>query len=720
EGAQLRAEGAQLRAERAQLIAETSTLGYRATKRVRNFLRARAPWAHHFVGFLMSTSYHLWRKADIYRRLLQIRARLSACVVTNTSWPNGKPLVSVIIPCFNYGNYLREAIDSVLAQTFKDVEIIIVDDGSTDPYTQHVLDTLEKPNARIIRQNNQGVSAARNNGIREAQGKYICCLDADDVLTPTYLEKAVYILETKALDICYSWVQLFGDEDMLWKTAPFNIEELTKWNIVSTSAVFAKSNWKRAGGYKKNFHGIEDWEFWITLAEGGARGHRIPEPLFLYRKHGRSLTTETDLEKLSNDIKALHSTLYSGRTDLAKLRRQQFKRFVVKKPLCNMLRAGNNAANNVSQISILLVVPWFDRGGSSVLLQEVFSRLRKKDAAVTAIATNPSEHPINDSGLLLYESYTKDCFNLPTFLEDRNDTVQFIDYLITSRKVEILFLAGSRFVYESLPRLKRKFPKLIVIDQLYNKIGHTASNREFRNYIDLNIVSSEEVRDHLMETGESGDRISLIPHGVDIDKYDPASLEYTEAARYRSYKGFTFGFLGRLTSEKRPQDIVQLATMLPECQFMICGDGPMMKSLQQEIDSRNLAQRVHIKNRFDNVMEFYSGIDALVVPSDIEGLPLVLLEAMALGLPVIATKVGRIPLAISHGQNGFLYEPGDVAQLHELACKLLQLSTEHKKRIGEIARQTVVKEYDIGRCAESYHGVFMSSLGRARYLELSE
>jgi len=92
--------------------------------------------------------------------------------------------------------------------------------------------------------------------------------------------------------------------------------------------------------------------------------------------------------------------------------------------------------------------------------------------------------------------------------------------------------------------------------------------------------------------------------------------------------------------------------MLPECQFMMRGDGPMMNFLHQEIDSKNLAQCMHIINRIDNAMEFYSEIDTLVIPSDIEGLPLVLLEAIAPGLPVIATKVGRIPLSISHGQTG--------------------------------------------------------------------
>ena len=159
--------------------------------------------------------------------------------------------------------------------------------------------------------------------------------------------------------------------------------------------------------------------------------------------------------------------------------------------------------------------------------------------------------------------------------------------------------------------------------------------------------------------------------------------------------------------------------MLPECQFMMCGDGPMMNFLQQEIDSKNLAQRVHIINRIDNAMEFYSEIDALVIPSEIEGLPLVLLEAMALGLRYCyqsrAHPAHHIPWP-----KRVLIRTGRYSSASGLAHMLIQLPTEHKKRIGEIARQTVVKEYNIGTCAESYHSVFLSSLGRARHLELSE
>src|SRR5262245_35333532 len=105
------------------------------------------------------------------------------------------PRVSVVVPCFDLGRYLDEAIDSVLAQTFHDLEIVVVDDGSTDPFTCELLDRYDRPKTQLLRQSNRGPAAARNAGIRATTGHYVCCLDADDRLLPTYLEKAIQVLQ---------------------------------------------------------------------------------------------------------------------------------------------------------------------------------------------------------------------------------------------------------------------------------------------------------------------------------------------------------------------------------------------------------------------------------------------------------------------------------------------------------------------------------------------
>ncbi|MCI5167028.1 MAG: glycosyltransferase family 2 protein, partial [Candidatus Electrothrix sp. GM3_4] len=105
------------------------------------------------------------------------------------------PRVSVVIPCYNQGSFIDETIHSVLAQTWQYFEIIVVNDGSTDPFTVNHLQQLNFPKTRVLHTENQGLSSARNNGIREAQGEYILPLDADDRIGPTYLEQAIRLLD---------------------------------------------------------------------------------------------------------------------------------------------------------------------------------------------------------------------------------------------------------------------------------------------------------------------------------------------------------------------------------------------------------------------------------------------------------------------------------------------------------------------------------------------
>jgi hypothetical protein len=110
-------------------------------------------------------------------------------------WPADRPLVTVVIPSFNYGRFLGEAVDSVLAQTFTNIEVIVVEGGSTDPESRRVACALDRPRVRIVEQHEPHlVGANRNFGICHARGKYVCCLDADDLLAPTYIEKAVFLL----------------------------------------------------------------------------------------------------------------------------------------------------------------------------------------------------------------------------------------------------------------------------------------------------------------------------------------------------------------------------------------------------------------------------------------------------------------------------------------------------------------------------------------------
>ncbi|GBE13212.1 chondroitin synthase [bacterium BMS3Abin13] len=201
------------------------------------------------------------------------------------------PRVSVIIPCYNQGQFIDEAVASVLAQSFQDFEIIIVNDGSTDEETCRILAGYDRPKTRVVATENQGLAAARNNGIREAGGRYILPLDADDRIGPAYLERAVRLLDERAeLGIVYCRAQLFGAVDTEWRLPQFSLEEMLLDNVIFCSALFRRQDWQRVGGYDQDLkYGWEDYDFWLSLLELGRRVYRIPEILFYYRVSADSM-----------------------------------------------------------------------------------------------------------------------------------------------------------------------------------------------------------------------------------------------------------------------------------------------------------------------------------------------------------------------------------------------------------------------------------------------
>ncbi len=199
--------------------------------------------------------------------------------------------VSVIIPCFNQGQFIDEAVDSVLAQSFREFEIIIVNDGSTDGETNQLLQHYNRPKTRILSTDNQGLAAARNNGIRVSQGKYILPLDADDRIGSTYVEQAVRLLDSREdLGIVYCQARLFGAVETPWQLPEFSLDQMLLDNVIFCSALFRRSDWEMVGGYdEKLVYGWEDYDFWLSLLEMGRQVRQIPEILFYYRVAGDSM-----------------------------------------------------------------------------------------------------------------------------------------------------------------------------------------------------------------------------------------------------------------------------------------------------------------------------------------------------------------------------------------------------------------------------------------------
>src|SRR5689334_4556346 len=208
--------------------------------------------------------------------------------------------VSVIIPCYNQGQYLDEAVQSVLGQTCEDFEIIIVDDGSTEEDTRRILDGYKRPKTRLIRTTNKGLANARNTGIDASTGKYILPLDADDKIGLTYLEKAVALLDlNENIGIVYSKADFFGDVSGSWDLPRYHFPDILYGNLIFCSAFFRKCDWAKVKGYDPcMIYGWEDYDLWLSLIALGKEVVCIPETLFFYRRRSKSMIAGMTCEQV--------------------------------------------------------------------------------------------------------------------------------------------------------------------------------------------------------------------------------------------------------------------------------------------------------------------------------------------------------------------------------------------------------------------------------------
>jgi glycosyltransferase involved in cell wall biosynthesis len=212
----------------------------------------------------------------------------TAAEVASSSASERAPAVSVVIPCYQHAEFLAEAVESVIGQTFEDWEIVIVDDGSTDattPTAEALIAAHRDRRIRLIGQANQGPATARNNGIASSSGRYILPLDADDVLLPEMLAKTVALLEHEPdVAIAYTDFRHFGAVSRDLHAGSWSLEALSWTNQLIGTALFRREVWSITGGYNPNMRwGYEDWDLWIGAAEHGFRGRRIPQVLVAYR-----------------------------------------------------------------------------------------------------------------------------------------------------------------------------------------------------------------------------------------------------------------------------------------------------------------------------------------------------------------------------------------------------------------------------------------------------
>lgn len=195
--------------------------------------------------------------------------------------------VSIIIPCYNCEKTIEKTLHSVLSQTYENIEIITINDGSTD----NTLKKIEKfkESIFIFNQENKGQTVTRNIGVKKATGNYLLFLDSDDVIDKTYIEKCVTILDAnKNIKVVYSKSLLFGSENGEWELPKFNMKDFLMNNCIHISALHRKEDFAKVDGFDETLTFYEDWDLWIKLIDNDSQVYRIPEYLFHYYKHNDS------------------------------------------------------------------------------------------------------------------------------------------------------------------------------------------------------------------------------------------------------------------------------------------------------------------------------------------------------------------------------------------------------------------------------------------------
>lgn len=273
------------------------------------------------------------------------------------------PKVSVVIPCYNHGLYLKEALSNLDNESSL-YEIIIVNDGSNTEETLQILNDLKTKNFNVVSQENKGLSEARNTGIFHSKGEYILFLDADNSIEVDLINKAATIFDSNSeIAVVYSDAEYVGNKTGRWVVGEFNLQRLMIANYIDACAMVRKSVFDELGGYdSKMIGGWEDWELWLRIGFAGKKFYYLPEVGFKYRTYPGSMSGVLGKSfEIRNRLKAYLHEKYKG-----KMGQEYITDFVI-------IRFKNSP---IKFITKLVMISWFNK---------VYQKLLKENKLIKGI-----------------------------------------------------------------------------------------------------------------------------------------------------------------------------------------------------------------------------------------------------------------------------------------------------------------------------------------------
>ena len=436
----------------------------------------------------------------------------TADAYVNPDWPDRYPLVTVVIPSFNYGATLPMAVESVLAQTWQDLEIIVVESASSDPASAAAIREFEATRpprtSFLYRDRPHLVGDNRNHGIEHARGRYVACLDADDTIESVYLEVAVFLAEMYRYDLVYPSVRCHGRTDHVWPAQDATFERQLERNAVSVVALFRRSPWLEAGGFRDWGAGEtlvpEDWAFWTRLLGIGCRAKAIPQPLLRHHVHEGSMADlSTSLSQRQRDaIRAANEDLIRpgagsrSRDDVRVVGGD--RNLLARKPAAT------------SGGSVLIAIPDLS-GEHARFARTVGERMAREGIRVIVVATDVDPGMVADGPMDTWP--TANVYVLPWLFDRRDHGEEFLHFLLRRYHVRALVLAGSESASNAVATIRDREPDVGIVDVRLE--DGSADDRPPHSPVDVAVVPTEAHRRRLLDGPSLPSALRVIPLGDD-------------------------------------------------------------------------------------------------------------------------------------------------------------------------------------------------------------
>ena len=380
-------------------------------------------------------------------------------------YENYNKVISIVTPAYNPTEIIFQTVNAILNQTYPYFEWLIVDDGSTNKESLELLEKVEKMDKRIkvLHKENAGPAIARDYGVAQSDKNtdYILFIDDDDLIEKTFLEMAYYTMSVnKEAAWCYCDVVNFESFNALW-AKHFTSTQMKTENLLVNCALIKKSAFNDVGGFDMQGKALyEDWILWLKLLAKGYKPIHINYYGFWYRKKHNSGVFNAAKNNHKANMKVVEEYAAKIQSEVEPI---EFPRYnydwngITEKVDLVVPKIKNNKKTN-----ILVMIPWMTLGGADKFNLDLFKLINKDKYSITLVSMQPTQYIWRQE----FEKVCDSVFDLSTFI-DQKDWVSFINYLIETRNINIIFNTNSVTGYMMLPYIKAKHPELAIMDYIH-------------------------------------------------------------------------------------------------------------------------------------------------------------------------------------------------------------------------------------------------------------